>query len=90
LTLPIKRVDLILFRIIKTLVWEILYGAINLPGNGQVMIWCFLIPILLWFFADDSSLLYIPNEMVMCVRVVVKEIYENLVIGNEGASNEWI
>lgn len=75
LTLSVEGVDHILVRIVETLVWEILGGALHLSGVEISL---------------DGLLGVVIDEVIMGQIMIVEQLHENSVIVNERAGAEWI
>jgi hypothetical protein len=81
--ISVERVDLVLLDTEEALVWEVLDASLD-----SVLEEVFGLETARW--APDLPVRKIPDEMVMSVRVVMEQIYEDFVVGNECAGHERV
>jgi hypothetical protein len=63
LALPVKRINLVFFIIVKALIWEILSRTLHFELNWTMY---------------DFIVISIKNEMIMSQSVIMKQVYEQV------------
>jgi len=74
--LSVERVDLVINIIIKTLIWKVLLRAHH---NFAINLIIF-----------NTSVNHIVQKVIMGQVIIVEELDEDDVVGDESASAEWI
>lgn len=75
LALPVEGVDLVLFVIIETFVWEVSLGWFQLKAHN---------------FSYKFFQFEVEEEMVMCQWMVVKQVNEKHIVIDEAAVYKWV
>jgi hypothetical protein len=90
MSLSIETINFVFLFIIKAFIRKILLiAALNFKADWVIMM--HLDASLVKLRLSNNSLIgYIPDEMVVCVRVRVEEVDKHLVLCDPATGDEWV